>query len=72
MQGGKKSFTNVFSSNFKSVILKICPVMVGGTLENKSLPVFRIMDGIYPWGWWLRGFKDQVKFSFPVVEPDLG
>ena len=46
MQGGRKSFTNAFSSNLNTVNLKISPDHVGRhTLENKSQPVFRIMEG---------------------------
>ena len=45
MQGRRKSFTNAFSSNLKTVNVKFSPAMVGGTLENKSLPVYRIMEG---------------------------
>ena len=46
MQGGRKSFTNAFSSNLNTVNLRIFPAMVGGTLENKSLPVYRIMEDL--------------------------
>ena len=69
IQGGSKSFKNIFSSNLNSTNLKIFPgVMVGNTLENKSKPVFRIID-LYMR---LISFKGRVKFSFPLVDPDLG
>ena len=44
MQGGN-SFTKAFSSNLTTANLKFFPAMVGDSLENKSLPVYRSMKG---------------------------
>ena len=44
--------------------------MVGDTLENKFLPVYRIIKGFI-----LEvneGFIGRVKFIFPLVDPGLG
>ena len=46
------------------------PAMVGDTLENKFLPVYRIIKGFI-----LEvneGFIGRVKFIFPLVDPGLG
>ena len=41
---GEEGFANAFSSNLNTVNLKISPVMVGDTPENKSLPDYRIIE----------------------------
>ena len=42
--------------------------MVGDTVENKYLPVYRIVEGFILE---VNG-KEVSKFSFPLVDPDLG
>ena len=46
--------------------------MMGDTLENKCLSFYRIIEGFIHEVNGSGGFKGQVKFSFPVVGPDLG
>ena len=41
---GAAAIANAFSSNLNTVNLKISPVMVGDTPENKSLPDYRIIE----------------------------
>ena len=42
--------------------------MVGDTVENKYLPVYRSVEGFILE---VNG-KEVSKFSFPLVDPDLG
>ena len=45
MQRRRKSFTSAFSSNLNSEDLRISLAKAEDTLENKYLPVYRVMEG---------------------------
>ena len=71
IEWGKKKFINAFSNNLNTINLKNFPGHGRRHTFKQILTSLLSYGRIYPWGLWLRGFNGQVKFSFPLVDPDL-